>query len=195
MNFTATYQGKSCRMHVPALGLHSVYNALAAVSTGLLLGMSLPEIATGIETYTPLKGRMNVHELTRFTLIDDTYNANPTSMKASLDVLVKCSGRRVAILGDMRELGASAPQMHEDIGRYAASLGIERVLCVGIESRRMCDGAEAHTPDCADYYTTQDDLLAALPELVHDGDVILVKASRGMHLENTVALLLSLAAL
>lgn len=195
MNFTANYQGKSCRMHVPALGLHSVYNALAAVSTGLLLGMTLAEIASGIETYTPLKGRMNVHELAKYTLIDDTYNANPTSMKASLDVLVKCSGRRVAILGDMRELGASAPQMHADIGRYAASLGIERVLCVGSESRRMCDGAEAHTPDCADYYATQDDLLAALPELVHDGDVILVKASRGMHLENTVELLLSLAAL
>ncbi len=195
MNFTANYQGKSFRMHVPALGLHSVYNALAAVAAGLLLGMTLAEIASGIETYTPLKGRMNVHELAKYILIDDTYNANPTSMKASLDVLVMCSGRRVAILGDMRELGESAPQMHADIGRYAASLGIERILCVGKESLRMYEDAKALAPDCADYYATQDDLLAALPELIHDGDVILVKASRGMHLENTVEMLLSLAAL
>ena len=194
MNFTAHDHDNACRMHVPALGLHSVYNALAAVSVGLILGMSLSQIASGIETYTPLKGRMNVHELDRFTLIDDTYNANPTSTKASLDVLAKCSGRRVAILGDMRELGESAPQMHEDIGRYAVSLGIERVLCVGKESLRMYEGAKALAPNCADYFETQDELLAALPKAVHDGDVILVKASRGMYLEHTVELLLSLAA-
>lgn len=193
MTFTAHDPDNACRMHVPALGLHSVYNALAAVSVCLILGMSLSEIASGIETYTPLKGRMNVHELDHFTLIDDTYNANPTSTKASLDVLAKCSGRRVAILGDMRELGEAAPQMHEDIGRYAASLGIERVLCVGKESQRMYEGAKALAPDCADNFETQDDLLAALPKLIRNGDVILVKASRGMYLEHTVELLISLA--
>lgn len=193
MAFTASYGDKQCRMHVPALGLHSVYNSLAAVSVGLLLGMSLEEIASGIETYTPLHGRMNVHELDRFTVIDDTYNANPTSMKASLDVLVKCSGRRVAILGDMRELGDSAPQMHADIGRYAASLGIERILCVGKASEKMYTGAKSVVPDSAAHFMTQDDLIAALPELVREGDVILVKASRGMYLERTVEVLLSLA--
>ena len=108
-------------------------------------------------------------------------------------MLAKCTGRRVAILGDMRELGEAAPQMHEDIGRYAASLGIERVLCVGKESQRMYEGAKALAPDCADYFETQDDLLAALPKLIRNGDVILVKASRGMYLEHTVELLVSLA--
>lgn len=193
MVFTANYNAKQCRMHVPALGLHSVYNALAAVSVGVLLGMSLEEIASGIETYTPLHGRMNVHEFGRFTVIDDTYNANPTSTKASLDVLVKCSGRRVAILGDMRELGAAAPQMHADIGRYAASLGIERILCVGKESEQMYSSAQSVVPGCSTYFLTQDDLIAALPELVREGDVILVKASRSMYLERTVEELLSLA--
>ncbi len=193
MNFTVNYQSKSCRMHVPALGVHSVYNALAAVSAGVLLGMSLPEIASGIETYKPLRGRMNVHELESFTLIDDTYNANPTSMKASLDVLKACSGRRVAILGDMRELGEAAPQMHEDVGRYAASLGIERIICVGTESKRMYAGAESVSPGCAVYYATQEELLSALPQLVQQGDVILVKASRGMKLEQTVELLLTIS--
>ena len=193
MSFTANYAGNQCRMHVPALGLHSVYNALAAVSVGLLLGMSLTSIASGIETYSPLKGRMNVHALSRFTLIDDTYNANPTSMKASLDVLKQCSGRRVAILGDMRELGEAAPQMHEDIGRYAVSLGIERILCVGKESARMYLGAQEEKLGAATYFATQEDLLAQLQELIRDGDVILVKASRGMYLEQTVERLLSLS--
>jgi len=191
MNFTASYQGKQCRMHVPALGVHSVYNALAAVSVGLLLGMELNEIASGIETYQPLHGRMNVHELDRYTVIDDSYNANPTSMKASLDVLVKCSGRRVAILGDMRELGEAGVQMHEDVGRYAASLGLELILCVGKVSRQMFSGAEAVAPGKAQYFETQDELLAALPNLVREGDVILVKASRGMYLEKTVEQLLA----
>ena len=191
MDFTASYQRKQCRMHVPALGVHSVYNALAAVSVGLLLGMELQEIAAGIETYQPLHGRMNVHELDRYTVIDDTYNANPTSMKASLDVLVKCSGRRVAILGDMRELGEVGVLMHEDVGRYAASLGIERILCVGKVSRQMFSGADAVAPGKAQYFETQDDLLFALSALVQKGDIILVKASRGMYLEQTVEQLLA----
>ena len=193
MRFTANYAGKQCRMHVPSLGVHSVYNALAAVSVGLLLGMEFEQIAAGIETYTPLHGRMNVHELPRYTVIDDSYNANPTSTKASLDVLQKCSGRRVAILGDMRELGDAAPQMHADIGRYAASLGIERILCVGKESQSLYRAANETVPDCVDYFETQDALLSTLDAFVHDGDVILVKASRGMYLEKTVELLLALA--
>ena len=191
MRFTAISGGNQCRMHVPALGVHSVYNALAAVSCGLLLGMGLDEIAAGIETYEPLHGRMNVHELSRYTVIDDSYNANPTSMKASLDVLKKCSGRRVAILGDMRELGEAAPQMHEDIGRYAASLGIECILCVGKESKQIFSGVSAVHADCAHYFETQEALLEQLPSLVQDTDVILVKASRGMYLEKTVERLLA----
>jgi UDP-N-acetylmuramoyl-tripeptide--D-alanyl-D-alanine ligase len=192
MRFTANYEGTQCRMHVPSLGVHSVYNALAAVSVGLLLGMELVDIAAGIETYEPLRGRMNVHELPRYTVIDDTYNANPTSTKASLDVLAKCAGRRVAILGDMRELGVAAPQMHADIGRYAASLGIERILCVGKESVHLFRAAKSVAPDCADYFETQDALLVSLHEFIAQGDVILVKASRGMYLEKTVELLLTL---
>ena len=191
MRFTAHYEGRQCRMHVPALGVHSVYNALAAVAIGQLLGMELQQIAAGIETYKPLRGRMNVHELPRYTVIDDSYNANPTSMKSSLDVLVKCAGRRVAILGDMWELGEAGPQMHENLGRYAASLGIERILCVGEESKRMYNGAQAASPGCAEYFETQEELLAALPERINDGDVILIKASRGMYLEKTVELLLA----
>ncbi|MDP3448115.1 MAG: UDP-N-acetylmuramoyl-tripeptide--D-alanyl-D-alanine ligase [Eubacteriales bacterium] len=191
MRFTAHYEGRQCRMHVPALGVHSVYNALAAVAIGQMLGMELQQIAAGIETYKPLHGRMNVHELPRYTVIDDSYNANPTSMKSSLDVLVKCAGRHVAILGDMRELGEAGSQMHEDVGRYAASLGIESILCVGKLSSRMYDGAQAASPGCAQYFETQEELQKRLPSLVCEGDVILVKASRGMYMEKTVEQMLA----
>ena len=191
MNFTAHYAGKQCRIHVPALGLHSVYNALAAVSAGLLVGMQLEELAAGIADYRPLPGRMNVHERDRYTVIDDTYNANPTSMKAALDVLAKCGGRRVAILGDMREMGETSPQLHEDVGRYAASLGIDRLLCVGKDSIHLFHGAQSVSACASEYFETQDDLLVGLSGLIRDGDIVLVKASRGMHLEHTVQRLLS----
>jgi UDP-N-acetylmuramoyl-tripeptide--D-alanyl-D-alanine ligase len=186
MMFTAVFNGRRCRMRVPALGLHSVYNALAAVSAGLLLGMTLEEIASGIASYKPMPGRMNIHKLPRCTVIDDTYNSNPTSAKASLDVLAKCSGRRVAILGDMLELGQESSRFHEETGRYAASLGIEVILCVGPESERMFFGTLTSSGGESCFFPTQDKLIASLPEYLQEGDTILVKASRGMKLEQVV---------
>ncbi|MCE5189711.1 MAG: UDP-N-acetylmuramoyl-tripeptide--D-alanyl-D-alanine ligase [Eubacteriales bacterium] len=193
MNFSVTYFNQQKRMHVPALGLHSVYNALAAVSVGLLLGMRLDEIASGIETYLPLPGRMNVVKLSRYTVIDDTYNANPTSVQASVDVLAKCSGRRVCILGDMRELGRESARLHEEIGVYTANSGADLLLFVGTESIRMCEGASKSARNRAHYFETQEALIAELPNWIQPGDTILVKASRGMHLENTVKALLALS--
>ena len=127
--------------------MHSVYNALAAVAVGLLLDMPLDEIASGIETYEPLPGRMNVKHTPRFTLVDDTYNANPTSVQASLDVLAKCPGRRVCILGDMRELGAQSQRLHEQVGEYAAKLGLDLLLCVGTDSRYLFESAAITSPE------------------------------------------------
>ena len=192
MSFTANYLGQAQRMHVPALGQHSVYNALAAVSVGLLLGMPLDEIAAGIETYQPLPGRMNVKKVVRHTVIDDSYNANPTSTQASVSVLAKCSGRRVCILGDMLELGAESARLHAEVGEYVAVNGVELFLCVGAECRHMFQRAASIAPDRTHYFETQEDLLANLPDLIQDGDTILVKASRGMHLEKTVQFLLEL---
>jgi len=192
MSFTANYAGHTQRMHVPALGVHSVYNALAAVAVGLLLDMPMDEIATGIETYEPLPGRMNVKHTARFTLVDDTYNANPTSVQASLDVLSKCPGRRVCILGDMRELGAESPRLHAEVGEYAANKGLDLLLCVGADSRHMFEHAAKISPERTRYFETQEALLAELPKIIQSGDTILVKASRGMHLEQTVQFLLDL---
>ncbi len=193
MSFTANYAEQAQRMHVPALGQHSVYNALAAVSVGLLLGMSLDEIAAGIETYKPLPGRMNVNKIVRYTVIDDSYNANPTSVQASVDVLAKCPGRRICILGDMRELGDESRRLHEQVGEYVAAKGFDWFLCVGAESRSMFQRAADIAPQQTRYFETQEALLEQLPALLQDGDTILVKASRGMHMEQTVQFLLHLA--
>jgi UDP-N-acetylmuramoyl-tripeptide--D-alanyl-D-alanine ligase len=190
MSFTARYGRDSYRICVPALGLHSVYNTLAAITAGLLLGMQLGVIAQGIADYEPMSGRMNVKRLPRYTVIDDTYNANPTSMTAALKVLARCSGRKIAILGDMKELGSESARLHEEIGRFAATLDIDIILCVGPASERMFFGMLNSSEGSACYFTTQERLIETLADFIEEGDTILVKASRGMALENTVAYLI-----
>ena len=190
MAFTICYAGNCIDAYVPSPGIHSVSNALAAVSVGLVLGMELAELAEGISGYASIKGRMDRHVTARYTLIDDSYNANPTSMKVAIDVLKKLPGRRVCILGDMREMGEASAALHEEIGRYAAKSGVDLILCVGTESEQMFFGAHALMPERARYFGSQESLLEILPSLLQAGDTILVKASRGMKLEKTVEFIL-----
>ncbi len=182
--------GSTCTIHtpggefpvtVPMAGTHMVLNALAATGVGLVLGLGPNEIKAGIETFTPTQMRMTVERTPAgLTVINDAYNANPVSTKAALDVLAREDSRKVAILGDMYELGQFGPEMHREVGEYAASLGLQLVLCVGELSKYTAEGSEGK------YFATQEELWQALPELLRPGDVILVKASRGMHLEKTV---------
>lgn len=192
VSFTACYKGKEARAHVPSPGLHSVSNALAAIAVGLTLHMGLEELAEGVGAFAAPPGRMNIKQTPRFRILDDTYNANTVSMMAAVDVLEKVQGRRVCILGDMLELGRESAEHHEVLGMYAAMHGIDLIICVGPESESMFLGAIGIAPRRARYFETQKNLLSILPELVRDGDTILVKASRGMHLEETVQFLMNL---
>lgn len=192
VSFTASYEGKTVRLHVPSPGMHSVSNALAAMAVGITLGMTLYEAADGVVAFATPHGRMSVHETPRFTVIDDTYNANTVSMMAAVDVLEKVPGRRVCILGDMLELGRESSEHHEVLGMYAAMHGIDLIICVGAESENMFLGAIDIAPRRARYFESQKNLLAILPDLLRDGDTILVKGSRGMHLEDTVQFLMEL---
>ena len=106
-----------------------VLNALAGIAAGYALGMNDEEIKAGIEALVPLAGRNNLIETDSLTIIDDCYNANPVSMKSSLLVLADALGRKVAILGDMGELGAKEQELHREVGSYAASLDIEPFSC------------------------------------------------------------------
>ncbi len=180
VSFTAHYGTRSFRVRVPAAGEYMVYNALAAIAVGLTLGLTDEELIRGVAAFVPPAGRMTVHSTKRFTLIDGAYNANPTSMEAALRLLSRAEGRRVCIFGDMLELGAEAPRFHRQVGELAKQLGIERLLCVGAlaASALVYEGAEG--------FCDRDALHRALPALLRDGDVILVKASQGMHLDKTV---------
>lgn len=201
--------GSTCDIHVndsvlPANitlpGEHMVLNALAAASVGSLLHMTGEEITAGIETIKPVGGRSNIIRLENRTIIDDCYNANPVSMKAAIDLLSMADTRKVAILGDMGELGTNEKQLHREIGTYAAGK-VDLLICVGKLSTHMQEGAAtilnvASTKNNAQsngllYYETRDELIEALPYIVAEGDTILVKASHFMGFEHVVKALLN----
>lgn len=192
VSFTAAYRNEQVRVQVPSPGMHSISNALAAMAAGIAMGMSLLQTAQSVGAFTVPHGRMSVLKTARFTIIDDSYNANTVSMMAAVDVLEKVPGRRVCILGDMLELGRESSEHHEVLGMYAAMHGIDLIICVGAESENMFLGAIDIASRRARYFETQKNMLAILPELLRDGDTILVKGSRGMHLEDTVKFLTEL---
>ncbi|MDO4492877.1 MAG: UDP-N-acetylmuramoyl-tripeptide--D-alanyl-D-alanine ligase [Clostridia bacterium] len=190
--FTLHANGDRVPCYAPAPGVHTVMNALCAAAVGLTMDMTLAECAAGIADYRPLPGRMDIRRAGSRTLIDDTYNANPGSMEASIDVLKTAKGRTVAILGDMRELGENGPAFHREVGAYAADAGISLLIAVGELSEHMAAAANERRPGMALWFPTQDLLAASLPQLLEAGDTVLVKASRGMALEHTAKAILEL---
>lgn len=173
--------------HISVPGEHMVYNALAAVSVARALDMSNEEIKQGIEALVPLAGRNNLIETPLLTIIDDCYNANPDSMKASLDVLSQADGRTVAILGDMFELGPTEQEMHYEVGQYAAKAGISQLICIGTLSEEIARGAAGENPDIDIYhYETKAEFLEHIDSLITARDTILVKASHGMEFPEIV---------
>ena len=183
-------KGISCRIHmgeesfsvlIPVPGKHMVYNALAAAAVGQIYGLSKEEILEGIESLQPVSGRFHIINTDRYTIIDDCYNANPVSMKASLDILGDASGRKVAILGDMGELGEDQVDMHREVGVYAASRSIDVILCVGELSAYMAEAARFTAPAKEIlHFSTKEELMKDLPKFLKKGDNILVKASHFM---------------
>ena len=135
--------GESIRVTVPIPGWHMVLNALAATAVGRALGLTMQEIKAGIEALEPVGGRFHIINHGDIQIIDDCYNANPVSMKASLDVLRDAKGRKVAILGDMGELGENEEQMHAEVGYHAAKNKIDLLICTGKISSHMAEAAVA----------------------------------------------------
>ena len=188
-------KGMTCRIHVggesfvadiPMPGRHMVYNALAATAVGKLYGLTNEQIRQGIESLEPVSGRFHMIETEKFLIVDDCYNANPMSMKASLDVLKDGAGRRVAILGDMGELGENEVALHEQVGSHAGSCGIDVCICVGTLSAHMAEKAKESGKIQVIYEESRESLLEHLLEYVQQGDTILVKASHFMKFEEVV---------
>lgn len=189
-------KGVSCRIHlgkdefdvlIPTPGIHMVCNALAAAAVGRIYGLTIDEIRRGIESLETIRGRFKMIETDKLMVVDDCYNANPMSMKASLDVLRDGDGRRVAILGDMGELGANEVALHQEVGEHAATCGIDMCICVGALSKHMSEAAKKISPEFPVYYEeSRESLLAHLKDYIKDGDTILVKASHFMKFEEVV---------
>lgn len=185
---TINYFDKSFNVNLKIPGKHMISNALAVTLICNRLGLKESEIKEGLETFKPSKMRMDIIKTDKYTVINDVYNANPNSMKATLDVLSNTKGRKVAILGDMFELGEYANDMHYDVGKYATEKGIDELIFIGEHSYYMLQGAKSNknSKSNINYFKTQDDFIENIDNVLNEGDTILVKASRGMKLENTV---------
>lgn len=187
-------KGTSCTIHlpegsfscvVPIPGIHMVSNALAGSAVGSKLGLTTEEIKRGIESLPSIPGRNHIIQTDRLILLDDCYNANPVSMKASLDVLNMGIGRKVAVLGDMGELGPDYAALHRSVGEYAAEIGIDLVCAIGPMSKEIAEGA-ASDGTKALWFETKADFLAQTKDVLKDGDNVLIKASHGMEFPEIV---------
>jgi UDP-N-acetylmuramoyl-tripeptide--D-alanyl-D-alanine ligase len=180
-------QGRT--VFLPTLGKHNVLNSLAAIAIADYLGVDLDEAIEKIGQYVPPSMRQEIHEVGGVTIIDDTYNASPDSIRSGLDVLrgLECSGRRVAVLADMLELGELSEQAHYDVGVAAAEAGVDVLVTVGKRAENIGKGAKSVNP--AVLVCSQKDNEQAVHYLTHKlrpGDCVIVKGSRGMKTDEIV---------
>lgn len=190
--FILHHKDQTISISLKLCGKHNVYNALAAAAVGLVNKLSLVQIKQGLENITPAKGRMEIKSgVNEVTLIDDTYNANPLSLKAAIETVKSLENveKKILILGDMRELGEQSIKLHEECGQFAKANGIDVLWATGDLSRHAVSGFGGN----ARFFDTQSELIKALlenPELLNKNNLILVKGSRSMAMEKVVEALL-----
>ena len=173
--------------YIPSFGSHMVLGALPAAAAAKLLGLTDEEIAKGLLTYAPVGARASVEETGYVRIINDCYNANPNSMAASLTSLAGIEGRRVAILGDMKELGAKSHDLHRSVGVLAGQLEIDSLICLGEEAEYIYKGFISGGFETeAWHFPMKEAFFSVLPSLIKKGDTVLVKASRSMEFEEVV---------
>ena len=185
--------GQQFELFVPMLGRHAVYNALAATTVGLLLGVKAEKIQARFSSFHNTGMRQKIYVKNGVTIIEDCYNAGPESTEAALDVLagIKTDGRRIAVLGDMLELGNRSAAEHYRIGRLAVGKA-DLLLTYGEHSVRTLTGAitGGMNPKNTDHFDTHEDMAHMLKMRVSEGDVVLFKGSRGMRMEKVLQLFL-----
>lgn len=193
--------GKECiKVHVPLPGEHMVLNAIGAAAVGTVLGLTPEEIAGGISKTQAVAGRGEIIRAGAYTVIDETYNANPASMRAAMDLLAMADTRKAAVIGDMFELGEDTEALHKQTGAYCARKGIDVIICIGKLARFMAEGAreEGEPGESAEkdgvkertalekgvrevyYFEDKQMCLKQLFRILKPGDAVLLKASHGM---------------
>lgn len=184
---TLNIAGTEFDVTIPLPGSHNVMNALAAAAAGRELGLTIEEIKKGIENAGTIAGRNNVITIRDITIIDDCYNANPVSMKASIQVLGKAPGRTIAVLGDMGELGDDERALHYEIGQSLEENHIGYVFTVGSLSEEINSSLKQKNSSCmAHHYRNVEDMLSDILPIIRGGDTILVKASHFMNFSTVV---------
>jgi len=187
---------KDLTINLGLLGIHNVYNALAAFAVGSLLELDPQKIKQKLERYTPSELRMELVQIRNIRVINDSYNANPVSMEKALETLkrIKIRGRKIAVLGDMLELGEMAEYFHLEVGRKAACLGVDLLVVVGELAHFIGEGAKEAGMNSNNILTFENnqEVSLYLLENLKEGDLVLVKGSRKMKTEEVVLSLKSL---
>ncbi len=170
-------------VQLPLLGNHNVLNALAAAAATLVIGIHLNEIKMGLETVQPAPGRLQLHTLANgVNIIDDTYNANPFSLQAAVNTLSHFAGKKILVLGDMKELGAEAKTLHQKAGEKIRQAGIDYLFTFG----ELSESTASAFGEGAYHFNEQEKLVNALKPFLYNQTTILVKGSRSMHMENVI---------
>lgn len=183
---TLCFDGKELEAVIPALGNYMVANALAAAAVGKAFNMSDESIIKGISEYTTVGSRANLIDTGLIKIIDDCYNANPTSVKGALETLCNMDGRKVAVLGDMKELGAKEIELHAEVGRFASESKVDVLVTIGALAKNISDNSNEVE---SYHFNSVDEAIEEIDTILHKNDIVLVKASHSMHFENIVTAL------
>ena len=183
--FEACHDGKKVTVRLGVPGIHNVSNAMAAIACADRMGISMEEAGKALEQFDGFTHRLEIEQWNDMTLIDDAYNASPDSMRAALEVLssMEGTGRRIAVLADMLELGPDSPEYHRQVGEYGDSLNIDEFICIGSLARNIARGIVAKP---VHWYQKKEEALPLLKELCRPGDMILWKGSNGMKLNDMI---------
>ncbi|WP_312286187.1 UDP-N-acetylmuramoyl-tripeptide--D-alanyl-D-alanine ligase [Terrisporobacter sp.] len=187
INFIAVIDGKREEFFIPTVGKHNIYNAMAAILVGINLNMTLEEIKDGLKNFQCTKNRLDIIKSNNLTIIDSVYNASIDSMTAALNILGRYKSRRVAILGDMFEMGDFAEFGHRQVGKSALN-NVDILISIGKDSEFIVKELKENNmnPDNLYHFETKEEAIEKLDDIIKENDTILVKASRGMHLEKVV---------
>lgn len=187
IQFTLEYREESRRMKLDIPGRHNAVNAALATAVGNAAGLSAEEVQDGLLKTELTGSRLKKIKTGKLSIIDDTYNANPDSMKSALRVLElsRSEGRKTAILSDMLELGEESERQHYGVGLFAGGLKIDNVIAIGQRAEKIAEGAAGRQPEVA-YYKNKEEFFRDIDRFVSVGDIILVKGSRGMKMEQVV---------
>ena len=186
-SFDVAYYGKKQHITIPTIGIHNVYNALAAFAVGYFLNVEPQAAADALGTYVPAGMRQKVVDVDGITSIEDCYNASPDSMRAALKTLSNIKGnKKIAVLGDMLELGDYAKTAHTEVGKAVAENKIDYLLAYGNDAKFYVDGAKQSGVENAFLFDDKEKLSEMLLNIATKGDAILFKGSRGMKLEDVI---------